>query len=262
MSFRNAYGYSRSENGWRMCNRDECDEGVVPGTNLKLPIRRGDANTVLKGFIAWFNVNVESLNNPGRGYTDEGSWTAVNDVGNSNHLSGTAVDVNWSEHNFRVSYSGYSGAEIARVRQGLSLFKGCIWWGQDWASPKDSMHYQLNYPEGDNRIANLALELRNGYLNIWTPGAIEVPPAPMPVMTNDGPLELGSFGPQVAKLQESFNRVFRSYAGLPLTVDGDYGPLTQHAVAEFQRRHGHGLTVDGVVGPLTKAALALYGVRL
>src|ERR1044072_423064 len=130
MGFRSVYGRTISENGWRMCDAAECDNGKVPGTNLVLPIRKGDANTVLKGWVAWFNANVESLNNPGRGYADEGSFTWTNSVASSNHLSGTAVDLNWSEHAFRVSNSGFTAAEIARVRQGLALFKGCIWWGQ------------------------------------------------------------------------------------------------------------------------------------
>ena len=59
MGFRTVYGLNWSENGWRMCDAAECDNGLVPGTNgLRLPIRRGDANTILKGWVAWFNANV------------------------------------------------------------------------------------------------------------------------------------------------------------------------------------------------------------
>jgi peptidoglycan hydrolase-like protein with peptidoglycan-binding domain len=38
-----------------------------------------------------------------------------------------------------------------------------------------------------------------------------------------------------------------------LDVDGEFGPLTEAAVKQFQRRKG--LEVDGQVGPLTWTAL-------
>jgi peptidoglycan hydrolase-like protein with peptidoglycan-binding domain len=255
MGFRTVYGRQWSENGWRMADHDMMDTGPVPGTNgLRLPIRKGDANTVLKGWCAWFNKHVESLNNM-RGYNDEGSWTPTNSVASSNHLSGTAVDLNWSDHTFLVSYAGFTGPERAAVRKGLALFEGCIWWGQDWASPKDAMHFQLNYPEGDKRIVALADKLRKGYLGIWSGGPITAGAPAEP-----GVLKYGSSGPVVKLLQGGFNKVFPKYPGLPLEVDGDFGPRTDTAVREFQRRTG--LKVDGVVGEQTRLELAKYGIKL
>jgi Putative peptidoglycan binding domain/D-alanyl-D-alanine carboxypeptidase len=261
MGFRVAYGNTRSENGWRMCDIQECDRLPIPGSGLVLPFRKGDASVLMRGWLSWFNANVESLNNPGRGFSDEGSWTPVNDVGNSNHLSGTAADLNWSEHAFRVSYSGFNGGEIAKCREGLKLFKNCIWWGQDWNSPKDAMHFQLNFPEGDQRIIDLARDLRGGYLGIFGEGGpVVIPPViPIPIGSNDR-LEYGSRGPAVATLQNGMNRVFPRYAACPLEVDGDFGPKTQAAVREFQYRSN--LEVSGIVGPLTKKELLKYGIRI
>jgi hypothetical protein len=266
MGFRTVYGYSYSENGWRMCDAAECDTMEIPGSGLRLPFRKGAANDIMRAWLSWFNRNVENLNNPGRGYTDEGSFTWTNDVGNSNHLSGTAADLNWSEHNFRVSYSGFSPVEISKCREGLRLFtyKGAqmIWWGQDWNSPKDPMHFQLNLAESNPLNREFADKLLGGYLGIFS----GTPPPPV-VVTPTEPgdetlLQYGSHGNQVAALQDKMNKVFPRYKAMPLAVDGDFGPKTESAVKEFQARDGQCGAVDGIVGPVTRARLAVYGIKL
>ncbi|UXA11239.1 N-acetylmuramoyl-L-alanine amidase [Mycobacterium sp. SMC-8] len=65
----------------------------------------------------------------------------------------------------------------------------------------------------------------------------------------------GSRGPQVAELQRRLKYAYAAYAGA-LEIDGVFGPDTEAAVCEFQRRTP-GLTVDGIVGPATAAALRL-----
>lgn len=253
MAFVTRYGNSHSENGWRMCDANELDRGVVPGTNgLVLPIRKGIANLILKGWVAWFHREVESLNNA-RGFTDEGAWTPTNDVANSNHLSGTAVDLNWSDHPFRVSYAGFTQAEINKTREGLKLFEGTIWWGQDWTTPKDPMHFQLNYREGDARNAAFATKLQNGYLNIWKNSGGVVPSAPV----EDVYVQRGDKGERVSRLQKFMNDNFPSYS--KLDVDGDFGPLTESVVKQFQVRVG--VLADGIVGPVTLRELVEHGFK-
>jgi cell wall-associated NlpC family hydrolase len=58
-------------------------------------------------------------------------------------------------------------------------------------------------------------------------------------------LSFGSRGPAVAAMQRA----------LHVTADGDFGPITLHAVKAFQRSHG--LVVDGQAGQHTLAALHL-----
>lgn len=99
-------------------------------------------------------------------------------------------------------------------------------------------------------------------------------PAPLPAPTPIGPgggkpvdpttskyftglLRIGSRGVQVIELQRRLRAAYQSYAG-HLPVDGDFGPLTDAAVREFQRRSK--LVVDGIVGPQTAAALKLKAV--
>ncbi len=61
-------------------------------------------------------------------------------------------------------------------------------------------------------------------------------------------LRRGSQGDIVGELQELLNR-----KGLAIAIDQNFGPATELAIAEFQRRAG--LTVDGIVGQATWDAL-------
>ena len=57
-------------------------------------------------------------------------------------------------------------------------------------------------------------------------------------------IKMGSRGPEVKKLQLILNR-----KGYPIVDDGDFGPLTDAAVRDFQTKNS--LTPDGIVGPMT-----------
>lgn len=160
MSFRNAYGYSHSENGWRMCNRDECDIVRLPDLFLTetAPLRRGAPLTILGAWLYWYDRNVEEITSSVWG------WSATNDVPNSNHLSGTAVDVNAPRYPWGARVM--PADRIAKVREGLRLFEGTVFWGADWQRA-DEMHYQMGYREGDRRNDEFAAKLLAGYLGIY-----------------------------------------------------------------------------------------------
>jgi N-acetyl-anhydromuramyl-L-alanine amidase AmpD len=109
----------------------------------------------------------------------------------------------------------------------------------------------------------------------WDPGAIDMdvlrtdiqaridaaadPPSPQPPAPNGRYagvlLYRGAHGPQVAELQRRLRSAYAAYAG-GLEIDGRFGPRTEAAVREFQRRTP-GLEVDGIVGPETATALRL-----
>lgn len=167
MSFRTVYGYTHSENGWRMCDRNECERIYIPGADndhmAAMIVRSGDAEIILRAWAIWYHHNVEPLDRYKSGVGDDWGWSATNDVPNSNHLSGTALDFNASQYPW--GSRTMPADRIAKVRKGLKLFEGSIFWGADW-SRADEMHYQIGWPEGDRRVRDFANKLRGGYLGL------------------------------------------------------------------------------------------------
>lgn len=145
MGFRFAYGNSHSENGWPMVDTDSCEWITVPGTDVRLQIQKGWPLVILRAFAADFNEFVEPLRD-----ADSACWTATNSVSTSNHLSGTALDLNWDSHPFRVQDAGFDGRELPIVRELLDFYEGTVFWGNDWDTPKDAMHFQMGYNTFNN----------------------------------------------------------------------------------------------------------------
>ena len=58
----------------------------------------------------------------------------------------------------------------------------------------------------------------------------------------------GTKGPLAAAIQAALCE-----AGQSLDIDGEFGPLTETALREYQKKNG--LEVDGVAGPATYAKL-------
>jgi putative chitinase len=140
MADRTVYGLTNSENGWRMVDQDSCVWVKVPGTSVTLQIREGQPASIMGAFAADFNAYVEPLRD-----ADSACWTATNSVASSNHLSGTAMDLNWGSHPFKIENAGFDSTKLATVRELLGFYEEMIWWGNDWNSPKDAMHFQMGY---------------------------------------------------------------------------------------------------------------------
>jgi predicted chitinase len=145
--------------------QSECELKTIPGTTLKLLFQKGIPAIILPAFMADLNEFVEPVYNS-RGYNDEGTWTNGNSVKSSNHLGATAFDYNWSDHPMGPEASdpkaGWKGSTIIKgdqvpaIRELLKFYnyKGIqlVFWGNDWNSPKDSMHFQMGYNTYENQV--------------------------------------------------------------------------------------------------------------
>lgn len=144
-----------SENGWnpaRANGATDCEWVRIPGAeHVSLQFLKGWPLQVLRAYAADYHAYIEPLRD-----ADSASYTPTNSVATSNHLNGTAMDLNWNSHPFRVDYAGFDGPKIARMRELLAFynFEGLqiMFWAQDWKTPKDAMHHQLGYGTyGDSR---------------------------------------------------------------------------------------------------------------
>lgn len=162
-----------TENGWPMVNADKTVSVKVVPAAKKVPLLRGDVATILNAWIILYDREVEPIRSQVWG------WSADNDVWNSNHMSGTAIDIHapWYPWGKRVM----SAATKAKVRALLKKFEGVVFWGADW-SRADEMHYQIGLPPANPRVRALAEKLNNGYLAAYktTPAPTPVKDAPMP----------------------------------------------------------------------------------
>lgn len=186
MSFRTVNGSTYSENGWRLCNRDECAVPTIPELYLvdTAPLRVGPPLTILGAWCYWYDRNVEEILTPVWG------WSLNNDVlgkygGNngSNHLAGTAVDI--CAPKYPWGQKKMTADKIAKVNEGRALFSldgtvknSAVFWGREWSYP-DEMHYQMAWREGDARNAQFAAKLLSGYLGIYKPATPVTPEAPV-----------------------------------------------------------------------------------
>jgi putative chitinase len=136
-----------SENGWEPSHAgpDILEWITVPGTNVRLQLMKGRPSIIMRAYAADYNAFVEPLRD-----ADSAGFTPTNSVATSNHLNGTAMDLNWNDHPFHVSYGGYNQQMIATMREILDFYENTMFWSQDWDSPKDCMHHQMGYDTWNN----------------------------------------------------------------------------------------------------------------
>lgn len=246
-----------SQNGFQAKNSSLIGRYTVPGSSIKVNLRKGDVSVVLLYLMQRYNKEVETLR-----ASDTGSYNPRSIIGAttlSNHASGTAVDLRWNDHQLGKSGT-FSTKKKAALRKILSFLGGVVRWGGDYSGRKDEMHFEINAPASKvtamaNKIrAARTIESVKAKAKPVSASKVKVTPATI------GLMKRGDKNNDIKLLQRDLNRVFPAYAATPLTVDGAFGPSTERAVKEFQSRVG--VKADGIVGPSTKAQFRRYGISV
>lgn len=133
-----------TENGWPSCGSGDLDRSTVPGTNIVIPLQKGIPSKIMKAFAADYHKYIEPIYQ-----NDCAGWTPTNVVPTSNHLGGTAMDLRWNSHPFQVRNT-FNAKQIATIRELLEFYEHNIYWGGDWDSPIDEMHWQMGYETYEN----------------------------------------------------------------------------------------------------------------
>ena len=132
-----------SQNGWP-ASKVRAEIGIesftVPGTKIKLACAKSVA-PLLVGFAAEFHELIEPIDEGG---LDDWGY-AFRDVRGvpgklSNHSSGTAIDLNATEH--PLGKVGTFPAEKVPMIRALAK-KYSLIWGGDYRNRKDEMHFEI-----------------------------------------------------------------------------------------------------------------------
>lgn len=120
---------------------------TVPGTSIRIPVRKGPAGELLMWAAARWHREVEPLV---EGWNWGWAYRAIRGASAlSNHASGTAIDLNAPRHPLGVPASrNLSPAQIAAIRRIIADAKGCLEWGGLWSRP-DAMHIEVVKPEAE-----------------------------------------------------------------------------------------------------------------
>lgn len=163
----------------------------------------------------------------------------------SNHSQGTAVDIN-APHNPRRARGLPMITDLPAKVIDLWTSHGFRWGGRfTWPDP---MHFEFMGTAAQARA--IAAQLRHFLSSAPPPPAHPGLPAARPY---PGVVRRGDRSAAVATWQGVLHD--RGYA---VTADGVFGPITEVAVRDWQRRHH--LVVDGVAGPDTWHSL-LFAVN-
>lgn len=121
---------------------------TVPGSEVTVQVMRGLPEVFLPAWAADWNTYIEPLRD-----ADSASYTPTNSVDTSNHLNGTAEDLNWDDHPFLKD--SFSDEKKATVHEMVDFYEGWMFWAGDWEDPLDQMHSQMGYNTWSRNTAAL-----------------------------------------------------------------------------------------------------------
>lgn len=245
-----------SQNGYSANDRSVIASFVIPGTDRKVALRKGDCAVLLLDFLAWFDVEIESIDGgqlDDWGYAERpirGSTTTL-----SNHASGTGVDINALLHALGKRGT-FTPEQTAKIRAKLAEYDGCLRWGGDYTGRADEMHIEINKGALAVKVVADRIMARGGP---GAPGGDRPPsphephkPPPPPPHTHVPPF------PGITRegMRSGVSRAYQQRLkdrGWNIVVDGKHGPATTAILRKFQAEKG--LQADGVGGENTWNAL-------
>jgi hypothetical protein len=257
-----------SQNGWPANDVSRTSVELIPGTDRKIRLVKGDGGWLLRRLAAWFDKHIESVDGgvyDDWGYAERpirGSSTTL-----SNHASGTAIDLNATRHPLGVRNT-FSNAQEDAIRAHLREYGGVIRWGGDYANRADEMHFEINRDQ--EATAAVARKLRTSPAE---------PPSTTNVTISTKAMVLAAQG-HVFNVTDQFYadaRQFlawgRAIGAVDKGVENNWvhyhsyepvdgysetgGRVFRQAVRQVQA-HFH-LAQDGIAGPLTLAEMKPYG---
>jgi hypothetical protein len=148
-----------SQNGYSANDESLIRSAVVPGTTVKVRVRRGAPGDLLLHLAERWNREVEPLLAPD-GVLDCWGFAPRTIRGNtrvlSNHASGTALDFRARRHPLG-STGTYTASKVIAIRRILADFRHAVRWGGDYHGRKDEMHVEIVVDEATCRTVLTAV---------------------------------------------------------------------------------------------------------
>lgn len=144
---------NKSQNDYPELARDSklLHTWVIPSRTgeFKLLLRNGSAGFLLAVFALWFSEVIEQCKGK---VLDDWGWAPSRPIRGttntvSNHCSGTAMDLNATQHPLAKTGT-FSPAEIKKIHRYLRFLKGSVRGGLDYSGRKDAMHWEIVQPLG------------------------------------------------------------------------------------------------------------------
>lgn len=263
-----------SQNGYSANDISMTSVALIPGTTRKIRLRNGAPGWMLRDFAAWFDKNIESIDNDTEfddwGYAERtirGDSTTL-----SNHASGTAEDLNATQHPLGTSVlSTFTQAQVDKIHARLRRYEGCIRWGGDYSGRKDSMHFEINKP-----IATVNAV----YQKLIAPAPAETPDIfdanigevclryareGRPMRTTDScygdARRFLAWGRSLGVVPRNSENYWATYHGTATPPGGPTSAEVFIQCTKWIQRH-FGVTADGVAGPETLRLMKPYGYRV